>query len=108
MIICYTVLEIWRVTDVVVIFHLRHFFALLHLLHQPKNKSFIKINNKKEKKHLEISSFPEKCYVTDVIVIFHFGLFFALLPPNNPKSQNFKKMKTIHGDFTRVPKTMIR
>ena len=27
-----------------------------------------------------------------------FGLFFALLPPNNPKNQNFEKMKKTSGD----------
>ena len=26
-------------------------------------------------------------------IFCHFGLFFALLPPNNPKNQNFGKMK---------------
>ena len=30
----------------------------------------------------------------------HFGLLFALLPPNNPKSQNFEKLKKIPGDIT--------
>ena len=29
MIICYTVLEIWHVTDVIVVFHFGQFFALL-------------------------------------------------------------------------------
>ena len=29
----------------------------------------------------------------DVIIIFHFGLFFALLLTNNPKNQNFEKIK---------------
>ena len=29
----------------------------------------------------------------------HFGLFFALLPPNNPKNQNFEKMKKTPGDI---------
>ena len=39
MIICYTVPEIWHVTDVIVIFHFGLFFALL----PPKNQSFKKI-----------------------------------------------------------------
>ena len=38
MIICYTVPEIWHVTDVIVIFHSGLFFALL----QPKKKNFKK------------------------------------------------------------------
>ena len=68
---------------------------------------------KKWKKHLEISSFyicvpkimirrcmvPEISCMTNVIVISHFGLFFALLPPNNPKNQNFEKMKKTPRDI---------
>ena len=89
MIICYTAPEIWRVTDVIVIFHFGLFFALL-----PPNSPKMKIKKKNEKKLLEISfcrSVPKimmKCYtvpeiwrVTYVIVIFHFGLFFAILAP---------------------------
>ena len=49
MIICYTVPEIWRVTDVIVIFHFGLFFALL----QSKKSQF----QKNEKKGLEISSY---------------------------------------------------
>ena len=38
----------------------------------------------------------------------HFGLFFALLhsPPNNPKNQNFEKLKKI-SFYTRAPKIII-
>ena len=39
MIICYTVPEIWHVTDVIVIFHFGLFFALL----PPKNQTFKKM-----------------------------------------------------------------
>ena len=39
---------------------------------------------------------PEILSTTDKIFC-HFGLFFALLPPNNPKNQNFEKMKKIPG-----------
>ena len=88
MIICYAVCEIWRVTDVIVVFHFGLFFALLPPK-RTKNQKF-----KKGKKYLEISSFynsvpkimiicytvPEIWYMTDII-IFHFGPFFALLPP---------------------------
>ena len=87
-IICYTVPEIWQVTDVI-IFHFGLFFSLLPP-NNPKNENF----KKNEKKHLDISSFytsvpkimichtvPEIWRVTDVVVVFHFGLFFALLPP---------------------------
>ena len=86
MIICCTVPEIWHVTDVIVIFHLRLLFPF-YLPNSPKNQN-------KWKKHMEISSFYNSvskimiiCFtvldiwhVTDVIV-FHFGPFFGLLPP---------------------------
>ena len=35
---------------------------------------------------------PQIWSATDRIFC-HFGLFFVLLPPNNPKNQNFEKMK---------------
>ena len=42
----------------------------------------------------------------------HVGPFFALDPPNNPKNQNFEKMKKknekISSFYTCVPKIMIR
>ena len=37
-------------------------------------------------------------YVMDVI-IFHFGHFLPFYPPNNPKNQNFQKMKTTPRDI---------
>ena len=30
---------------------------------------------------------------------FHFGQFLPFYPPNNPKNQNFEKMKKIPGDI---------
>ena len=42
MIICYTVPEIWHVTDVIVIFHFGLFFALL-TPNIPENQNFKKI-----------------------------------------------------------------
>ena len=88
MIICYTVPEIWHVTDVLLFFILGYTFPF-YPHNSPKNENF-----KKMKKGLEISSFytsvpkiiiiyytvPEIWYVTHVI-IFYFWLFFALLPP---------------------------
>ena len=38
-IICYTVPEIWHVTDVIAIFHLRLFFALLPTRNSSKNQN---------------------------------------------------------------------
>ena len=82
--ICYTVPEIWYVIVVIIIFHFGLFFPLLPHWQPEKSKW-----KKKEKKHLEISSFytiiPKIiiiCYtvseircVMDVIVIVKFGLF---------------------------------
>ena len=51
MIICYTVPEIWHVTDVIFIFYFGLFFALLPP-NSPKNQNF-----KKLEKNPEISSF---------------------------------------------------
>ena len=105
MIICFTVPEIWCVTDVV-IFHFGQFFTLL-ATNSPKNQNF-----KKMKKSLEISSFyilvseimiisytvPEIWHMTDVIVIFHFGLFFALLPLMAQKIKT-SRLKKMPGDI---------
>ena len=42
---------------------------------------------------------PEIWSVTDRI-FSHFGPFFALPPPpNNPKNQNFEKMRQMPGDI---------
>ena len=80
------------------------FITLDHFLpfYNAKIQNFEKI-----KTCMEISSFytyapkimiicytlPEIQPLMDVVFIFHFGLFFALFPPNNPKNQNFEKMK---------------
>ena len=122
-IICYIVLEIWCVTDVIVIFHFGLLFALL-LPNSPKNKNFNKMKN-----HMEISSFfisvpeimiichtvPEVWHVTYVIVILHFGLIFSLLHPKKSKSKSkkqrekwkfqkkWKKLLEISSSYTCVP-----
>ena len=75
--------------------------------HNPKNQNF-----EKSKKWLEILSFytsvpqmtiiwcmlPEIWSMT-VIIFCHFWPFFAFYPTNNPKNQNFEKMKKMHRDF---------
>ena len=104
MIICYAVPDILHVTDVTVVFFF-HFELFLALLppKQPEKSKFLK----KEKKHLEISSFynsvpkimikcytvPEICHVTDVI-IFHLGHFFPFTPLSVRKIK-IKKKKII-------------
>ena len=40
MIICYTVPQIWYVTDVILIFHFGLFFALFNHRNSPKNQNF--------------------------------------------------------------------
>ena len=87
MIICYTVPEIWYMTDVIFF----PFWAIFHPFY-PLTAPKMKISQK-WKEHLEISFYTSElkimiiCYtvpdilcVTDVI-IFHFGLSFAILPP---------------------------
>ena len=100
MIICYTVLEIWCVTDVI-IFNFGPFFTFL-LPQQLEKSEFWK----NEKKLQGILSFyicvpkimirwcvvPEIWCVTDVL-ISHFGLFLPFYLPNSQKSQSFEKMK---------------
>ena len=91
MIICYTVPEIWCMTDVIVVFHFELLFTF-HPTNSPKNINFKKM---KKKKSLEILSFyssvqkimiitytvPEIWQVMDVIVVFHFRQFLSLLLP---------------------------
>ena len=99
MIICYTVPEIWHVTDVIVIFHFGLFFALLPP-NSPKNENFNKMKKMagsviilhKCIKKIMVTCYtvPEIWHMTHVIVIFHFGLFFALL---QTKKSNFAKEK---------------
>ena len=95
MIIYYSVPEIWRVTDVIVIFSVWAIFCPF-LLPPPPNSPK---NQNEKKKCVEISLFYTSvpkimiiCYtclrLTDVIVFFHFGLFFVLL---QPKKSKFKK-----------------
>ena len=114
MITGYTVPEIWHVMNVIVICHFGLLFPFLPTTPHPTlTARKMKIQKKKRKKSLEISSFytcvpklmiicytiPEIWCVTDVIVVFHFGLLFSLLPRNSPKNQNFKNMKKMPGDI---------
>ena len=48
----------------------------------------------------EISSMADRTF-------WLFGLFCPILPPNNPKSQNFEKMKKIPGDISILHKCTI-
>ena len=42
---------------------------------------------------------PEIWRVIDIIVIFIWGYFLPFYPPNNPKNENFKKMKKAPEDI---------
>ena len=88
--LCFTVPEIWCITDVIVIFH----FWAIFCPFTPLTAQKIKIKKKetsgnilhKSTKNIMICyTVPEIWYVTDIIVIFHFGLFFAFLPPTPQK-----------------------
>ena len=99
--------EIWSATDIIFLSSWAIFCPFTPLKAQ-KMKT-----NKKWKMHLEISSFytsarktmvigytvPEIWHVTDVIVIFILDYTFLFYPPNSPKNENFKKMKTTPGDI---------
>ena len=118
MIIGYTVLGIWCVTIVTIVFYFGQFLTF-HPLNSPKNKNFKKKKRKKTPGHTSFYASTPKimiiCYtvleiwcVTDVIVIFHFWLVFALLPPNSLKNENFNKMEKyleISSFYTSVPKS---
>ena len=81
MIICYTVPEIWHMTDVIFVFH----FGLFLPFYAPTAQK-IKIKKKKYGKlpgdiMIICYTVPEIWGMMGVIFIFHFGLFFALLLP---------------------------
>ena len=104
----WVIFVIWHVTDVTVIFHFGHFFALSPP-NSPKNENFKKI--KKTSGDIIIL---HKCTRTHdrmllflrygawrMLFFFHIGLFFPFpLPPNSPKNKNFKNMKKKHLEIS--------
>ena len=70
-----------------------------------------KLKMSKKWRHLEISfhkSIPKIMIIGYIVldiwrvmdvISFHSGQYFALLPPNSPKSENFKKMKRTPEDI---------
>ena len=104
MIICFTVPEIWHMTDVIVIFNSGQFFPLYypHPPLQPQKWKYHK-NEKISWRYHHFTQLYQKsmiiCYTvpeTDVIVILRFGLFFTLLPPTP------QKMKISKFHFTQA------
>ena len=67
MVICYTVPEIWRVTDVIVIFHFGLFFAL-YPLNSSKSQNFK--NKKKRPGDVIISHVYQKLGLDDVWFLY--------------------------------------
>ena len=109
MIIWYTVLEIWCMTNVIVFFHFGLFFALLPPLTTRKMK-ILKTYKKtpwdiiilhectKNHGHMLYYSWDmarDRCKCS----FFYFGLFLPFYAPNSSKNQNFKKMKKVPGDI---------
>ena len=110
-IIGYTVLEIWHVMDVIVIFHFGLFFTLLPIFYPPSSQK--SENFKKKKKtpgdiiilHNCTKNFDYRLYCSwdmardTCIFIFHFELFFPFYLHNRTKNQYFKKMKKLPRDI---------
>ena len=103
-IIWFMVPEIWSATDIIFC----HFGPFLPFY--PPMDSGNKNDQKNEKKHLKILSFyKHKWQSYDVWFLkyrVHQTNFFVILdhflpfyPPNNPKNQNFEKMKKTPGDI---------
>ena len=119
MIICYTVPEIWHLTDVIVIFHFGLFFVLLPP-NSPKNKNFKQMreitggiiilhNCTKNHDHLLYCSWDMVCDSCNCY--FSFWAIFCSFTPLT--SQNMKILKQwqknleITSFYKSVPKIMI-
>ena len=112
----YTVPEIWRVADVIVIFYFGLFFALLPPT-CPKNENF----NKKKKKTPRDIIILHKCTKNHDHMLYcswdmkHDGCncyfsFWAIFCPSTPLkiSKKWKKHLEVSSIYTCVPKIMIR
>ena len=112
--ICYTVLEIWCVTDVIVIFHFGLLFALLPP-NNLKNENFNKMKNtlgdiiilqKCTKNHDHMSHCSWDMARNICNFYFSFWDIFALLLPKKsnqnqkqPKKSKFQQQKKTSGDI---------
>ena len=106
MIICYTVPDIWCVTEVI-IFHFGPFFALFYPPYSSKIQNSKKNENNTWKYHhftqvyqimIICYTVPEIWCIIDVI-IFHFGYFLPFTPLTAQKVKIKKKMKKTPGDI---------
>ena len=102
MIICNNVLEIWHMTNIIVIFQFGLFFALL----PPKKSNFKKM--KKTSGDIILHKYYTKNHgymlycswdmVHEECNYFSFwAIFCCFTPPNSLKNENFKKMKNTSG-----------
>ena len=119
MIICYTVPEIWHLTDVIVIFHFGLFFVLLPP-NSPKNKNFKKMrettggiiilhNCTKNHDHLLYCSWDMVCDSCDCYFSF-WAIFCSFTPLTSQKMKILKQWQKnleITSFYTSVPKIMI-
>ena len=117
MIICFTVPEIWHVTDVIVIFHFGQFFALIPP-YQPKKWKFHK-NGKKLWSYHHLTQVCQKSWSYAVLFLRHgewqmwllffiLGYFFTLLPPLKAwKIKISKKWKKSPEDIIILQKSTI-
>ena len=107
MIICYTVPEIWHLTDVIVIFHFGLFFVLLPP-NSPKNKNFKK-NGRNNWRYHNFTQLYQKSWSSAILFLRHgvwqlqllyfiLGYFLLFYAPNIPKYENFKTMAKKPGD----------
>ena len=121
MIIWYSVLEIWRVMDVIVVFHFGQIFAFLPptppppTLTTPKMKKtpsdIIILNNCTKNHDHMLYYFWEKARDTCNFYFSFWAIFYPFIPLKAQKikiSQKWKKTLQISSFYTCVPKTMIR
>ena len=100
-ILCYTVPETWRMTDV--IFHFGLFFALLPPSNNLETQKFEKMKKKTWEYHY-FTHVHHKSWSYALMFLrygtwrlqfslFFLGYFLPFQQPNNPENQNFEKMK---------------
>ena len=99
MVIGYTVLEIWRVMDVIVIFNTFPFYSPITAQQMKTNPGDIVILHKCTKNH-DYMLYCSWDMAREGCNYFSLSAFFLhFYPPNNPKNQNFKKKKKRPGDI---------
>ena len=106
--------EIWSMTDRI-FWHFGPFFALNYLHNNPKNQNLEKMKERpRDIIILQISTINNNHMMYGSWDIKHnrlkflsFWTIFSLLSPNNPKNQNFEKMKKTSGGILILHKRTI-